>query len=142
MARRAPTIDPVVTQLRREVENRLAARSTAAAPVDGERRRSGRLRVQVIARLVIGELALTGSIEELGSGGLFFRSDVLLEPGEHGLFSVDETQVPLPVRVAWNRSSLHAQGPGVGLAFEAPDAQTEHRVLALILALLDADPVA
>jgi hypothetical protein len=76
-------------------------------------------------------------VEEVGTGGVFFRTGVLVEGGEHGTLECAGSP-PVPVRVAWNRAAAGARWPGLGLAFEHTDSATERKILELILSLLDA----
>lgn len=135
MARRAPTIDPVLAQLRREVEARLGARGATEPASLPDRRRSGRRKIAQPVFFESGDLSLVGTAEEISSGGLFLASEVVLEVGERGLLRFDPDNAPVPVRVVWSRGTL--QRRGFAVAFEPPDAATEMRLLQQVLELLD-----
>ena len=122
MARRAPTVDPLLAKLRSEVSARLT--------------RNPRIRAKRRARLVVDELAIEGVIRDVASGGVFVRSDVLVEAGERGLLFVGKV-TGLPVRVSFSRAESSDEDAGMILAFEPQDSETELRILDLVLDLIE-----
>lgn len=103
---------------------------------DIDRRRAPRVIVDREARFRVGDLVLNGRVLDIGVGGIFLRSDLLVEIGERGLVEVEGLQ-PVGARVVWIRGASHALGPGLGMAFEAKDPSGERRALELVLGLLD-----
>lgn len=139
MARRARTIDPQLDELRRELAQRLKARPTIPHR-DGDRRSGPRTGAGAPAFMRAGDLTVIGHIGDIGLGGVFLASKVLIEPGERGsllLDRPDSTTAAVPVRVVWIRGKAHPRGPGMGLAFELTDPITERRAVELLLAVLD-----
>jgi Tfp pilus assembly protein PilZ len=134
----------VLTQLRAEMAQRL--RGAPQLPErDGERRRVPRSIAEHVARVRIGDLVLRGTIADVGSGGVFLMTQVVVEVGESGaltLLGPDEKRLCEDVgfRVAWTRSSMHPRGTGLGLAFEVHDPVNERRAIELVLAALSASP--
>ena len=144
MARRANTLDPLLAELRAEVAQRL--RGAPQLPSrDAERRRLPRMRSDHVARVRIGDLSVRGKIADVGSGGVFVRTDLLVEVGEKGTLELlDESSKvlcePVPVRVTWIRSSMHPLGVGLGLSFDTKDLDNERRAIELVLAALTSSP--
>lgn len=144
MARRANTLDSVLTQLRAEVARRL--RGAPQLPErDGDRRLVPRSIVEHVARVKIGDLVIRGTIADVGSGGVFLMTQVVVEQGETGSLSLlgpDGTRLceEVAIRVAWTRSSMHPRGTGLGLAFDTHEATNERRAIELVLAALTASP--
>ncbi len=138
MARRAGTLDPVLAELRAELLHRMAA-----APVmpsrDLDRRRVPRVRVDHTARMRVGDTLITGQILDVGVGGIFLQTLLLIETGERCTLELDD-HVPVPARVAWIRGPSHPLGPGLGLAFELRDGRAERAALELVLTALDSVP--
>jgi hypothetical protein len=135
VARRAGTLDPVLAELRSELRDRLPA-MPAMPQRDIDRRRHVRVQVDRTALLRVGVLSVRGEVLEVGAGGLFLHSRVLVESGEHGQIEVDGIE-PVAVRVAWTRGSTHPLGQGIGVAFQLRDVKEERHALELVLALLD-----
>ena len=90
------------------------------------------------ALLRVGVLSVEGTVRDVGAGGLFLSSHVLVEAGEHGQLELPGL-APVRVRMVWTRGSQHPLGQGLGMAFEARDLEEERRVLELVLALVGAD---
>jgi len=122
VARRAPTVDPLLTKLRSEVSAHLA--------------RNPRIRAKRRARLLVSELTLDGVIRDIAAGGVFFRSDVLVEAGERGVLSVGKF-LGLPVRVSFSRAESSDEDAGMILAFEPHEAEMELRILDMVLDLIE-----
>jgi hypothetical protein len=109
---------------------------------DIDRRRMPRGRIEREATLRVGVLRVTGRVLDVGVGGVFFASSLLVETGERGTIELPSGAMAA-VRVAWIRGPSHPSGPGIGMAFEMHDARDERRALELVLGLLDdADAVA
>lgn len=74
------------------------------------------------ARLTSGDLTLPGTLLNVGAGGVFLATQLLIEIGEEGVLTLDRVDdrgpVSVPVRVIWIRYSNHLDGPGMGLRFE------------------------
>jgi hypothetical protein len=122
VARRAPTVDPLLTKLKSEVSSRL--------------QRNPRIRAKHAARLEVNELAIEGMITDVASGAVFLRSDVLVEAGERGRLSLGKAS-GVPVRATFSRTASADEEAGMVLAFEPFDAESELRVLATILELIE-----
>jgi len=121
------------------VTRRLAAAEAQAGPTE-DRRARRRAPVQVPGRLCLGDLILPGTIENVGAGGVFFRTCVLVEPGERGRLCVGADTMDVSICVIWCRTAVHPRGPGLGLAWATEgDPGRERAALEAILALL-ADP--
>jgi len=135
VARRAGTLDPVLAELRLELRDRLPA-MPAIPQRDIDRRKQARVEVARPATLRVGMLSVPGIAYDVGAGGLFLRSHVLVETGERGQIEVTGVD-PVAVRITWVRGAAHPLGPGIGMAFEVRDAKEERRALELVLALLD-----
>jgi hypothetical protein len=139
LARRASTLDPVVADLRAEIAARLPGLPSMPEH-EGERRQARRVPVDADARLRVQDLTVRGRIQDVGSGGLFLRADILVEIGEAGTVMLHPGDVGVPVRVAWLRAKMDALGPGLGLAFDMSDAENESRALKFLLRVLDRTP--
>jgi hypothetical protein len=137
VARRVGTLDPVLVELRAELRERLPARPLMPQR-DIDRRRAPRMTLACPARLRVGVLGVGGTVRDVGVGGLFLASDVLVEAGERGQLELPEL-APVGVRIMWTRGSTHPLGQGLGMAFEQRNLDEERRVLELVIALLDAD---
>ena len=137
MARRVGTLDPVLVELRAELRERLPARPIMPQR-DIDRRREPRVTLSCPALLRVGVLSVGGTVRDVGVGGLFLSSDVLVEAGERGQLELPEL-APVGVRIVWTRGSTHPLGQGIGMAFEQRNLDEERRVLELVLALLDGD---
>jgi hypothetical protein len=135
VARRVGTLDPVLAELRSELRARLPARP-AVAKRDIDRRRHVRVVVSRPAVLRVGVLSVGGTVLEVGAGGLFLASHVLVEVGEHGQIEL-EGHAPVRVRISWTRGQTHPLGQGLGMAFELRDVKEERRALELVLAILE-----
>jgi hypothetical protein len=135
LARRLGTLDPVLAELRAEVLHRLPM-GKVVPQRDLDRRRVPRGRIDHPAILRVGVLGVEGRVLDVGVGGVFFRSDLLVESGERGMLEVAGAE-PAKVRVAWIRGPAHPAGPGIGMAFELRDPKDERRALESVLALLD-----
>jgi len=131
---RVETLDPVLAELRAVVRARLPS-APSISPRDIDRRRALRLAISRTARLQVGILGLEGQALDVGTGGLFLKSDVLVETGERGVITVGDSP-PAKVRVAWIRGPSHPLGQGIGLAFEHGSPAEEQRSLELVLALM------
>ena len=94
-----------------------------------ERRRARRASADVPARLRAAELTLEGTITDVGAGGVFLATRLLIEIGERGELLVGDRAAL--VQVVWQRGSGQPPGPGMGLAFVDDDAR-----VAALLALL------
>jgi hypothetical protein len=109
-------------------------------PDGPERRRAQRVPVERGARLRVaaGDLRLTGTIADIGSGGVFLLTRLLVEVGERGLLALDGERHEIPVCVVWTRGASHTLGPGLGLRFDIGDDQAvQRRALEMLLRLLD-----
>lgn len=135
MARRSSTLDPILAELRAEVAHRLPHQPALPAR-DIDRRRMPRVPVDREASLRVGDLRLPGRVLDVGAGGVFLRTDLLVEVGERGQLET-EGAAAVAVRVVWLRGAAHTLGPGLGLAFDARDPNGERAALELVLALLD-----
>jgi hypothetical protein len=128
LARGARNTDPALSDLREEIEEK---RTTPRAAVDHA------------AQLASADLILNGRVVDVGQGGVFLATNLLIEIGEQGTLTLMDGEVPVgagvPVKVIWLRGASHPQGPGMGLAFEIPvaDKVTERRSLELMLEVLD-----
>jgi hypothetical protein len=135
VARRAGTLDPLLAELRAELLHRMAA-----APVmpsrDLDRRRVPRVCVDFPARMRVADTVIGGQILDVGVGGVFLQTRLLIEIGERCRLEVDGL-TPVTARVAWIRGPSHPLGPGLGLSFELRDARSEQATLELVLAALD-----
>ncbi len=89
-------------------------------PLPGESRRSSRSAAAATARLTSGELTLPGTLQNVGAGGVFLATQLLIEIGEEGVLALDsgDGEASVAVRVVWIRYSNHLDGPGMGLRFE------------------------
>jgi len=84
-----------------------------------DNRRAPRAAAQARARLEAGDLTLFGTLGNIGAGGVFFATQLLIEIGEPGILRLEGDDAPsVPVRVIWLRTASHPVGPGMGLAFE------------------------
>ena len=81
-------------------------------------------------------LGVEGVVEDVGPGGLFMKSDVLVEAHERGFVEIIGIE-PVNIRIAWIRGPSHPLGQGIGMAFETRDPKEEERAIRLVLALLD-----
>ena len=135
VTRRAGTLDPVLAELRRELRDRLPA-MPAMPQRDIDQRRHVRVTVSRPALLRVGVLSVPGVVLDVGAGGLFLSSHVLVEAGELGQIELDGVD-PVAVRIVWTRGSSHPMGQGLGMAFEARDLREERRALELVLAILE-----
>ena len=135
MARRAGTLDPVLQELRSELRDRLPV-SPAMPQRDIDRRKQARVPIERTVVLRVGVLSVEGLVIDIGAGGLFVSSNVLVEAGELGQVELDGVDA-VAVRVVWTRGSSHPLGQGLGLSFETRDVKEERRALELVLALLD-----
>jgi hypothetical protein len=129
------TLDPVLDALRAELRRRLPA-APALPQRDIDRRRAPRVSVAAGLLLRVGVLGVEGVVEDVGEGGLFMKSDVLVENGERGFVEIIGVE-PVNVRIAWIRGPSHPLGQGIGIAFDVRDPRDEERALRLVLALLD-----
>jgi Tfp pilus assembly protein PilZ len=72
--------------------------------------------------LTSGDLTLPGTLQNVGTGGVFLATQLLIEIGEEGVLTLDPTDgepgASVAVRVVWIRYSNHLDGPGMGLRFE------------------------
>ena len=59
-------------------------------------------------------------MRDISIGGAFFGAQLLIEVGERGFLEVDGATIG--VEVVWLRGNAHAEGPGMGLLFDADDA--------------------
>jgi hypothetical protein len=102
-----------------------------------EKRRSPRIGVAFPAQLRSQDLTLEGEVVDVGQGGVFMRTRLLIEIGECGTLTLSHecTTASVPVRVIWLRGAAAADGPGMGLSFEATAADTH--ALEQLLAILD-----
>ena len=137
MARRVGTLDPVLVELRAELRERLPARPSMPQR-DIDRRRQPRVPLCRPALLRVGVLSVAGTVRDVGVGGLFLASDVLVEAGERGQLELPDL-APVGVRIVWTRGSIHPLGQGLGMVFEQRDLKEERRALELVLALLGSD---
>jgi hypothetical protein len=137
VARRVGTLDPVLAELRSELRDRLPARPVMPQR-DIDRRRQVRVTLARPAVLRVGVLSVGGLVLDVGAGGLFLSSNVLVEAGERGQLELAGVD-PVGVRIVWTRGSLHPLGQGIGMAFEQRDMKEERRALELVLALLDGE---
>jgi hypothetical protein len=135
VASRVGTLDPVLDELRAELRRRLPA-APALPQRDIDRRRAPRVAVAAGILLRVGVLGVEGIVEDVGEGGLFMKSDLLVENSERGYVELIGTE-PVNVRVAWIRGPSHPLGQGIGLAFETKSPDDEERALRLVLTLLD-----
>jgi hypothetical protein len=141
LARRANTLDPILAELRAQIGLRL--RDTRVIPPrDAERRRTPRQRSQRSVRLRVGDLSVRGTIYDVAVGGVFLKTDLLLEVGERGTLALlHENGVligeEVPVRVIWISSIAQPSGAGIGLAFELKDPAGERRALEMVLDALE-----
>lgn len=99
------------------------------------------MRAEHVARVRIGDLAVRGKIVDIGSGGVFVRTDLLVEVGEKATLELlDEGGKVIceavPVRVTWIRSAMHPLGVGLGLSFDIKHPDNERRAIELVLAAL------
>jgi Tfp pilus assembly protein PilZ len=143
LARRRSTLDPILSDLRTQITSRLLG--APPVPYDAEKRKNPRLRVNHPARIRIDDLIVRGQIQDVGAGGMFVRTDVLVEVGEKGAISlVHENGVliseEVPVRVIWTCNGVHPNGAGLGLAFEVRDPALEKKALELVLAVVSESP--
>jgi hypothetical protein len=129
------TLDPMLADLRAEVQHRLPPSPTLPAR-DIDRRKVRRIALAHPAVLRIGVLTIPGQVVDVGAGGVFMACSLLVEINERGTLELPGLE-PTPVRVVWIRGSGHMSGPGAGLAFDSRDAKDERRALELVLALLD-----
>jgi Tfp pilus assembly protein PilZ len=135
LARRAGTLDPVLAELRAELLHRLPAAAVVPAR-DIEQRRNVRAAVKRHAKLRVADLVTDGEIHDVGSGGVFFHTNVLVEAGERCILEVDGV-TPVAGRVVWQRSMTERHVAGIGIAFEIKDHRSERAALELVLSLLD-----
>lgn len=84
-----------------------------------ERRRTLRTPVDHPARLRAGDLLIDGVVRDVGGGGAFLSTHLLIEVGERGTLIVDD--LATSVLVVWLRGNAHASGPGMGLVFDDSD---------------------
>lgn len=103
---------------------------------DHERRRMPRVVVSREAKMRSSDLVLEGIVLDVGPGGVFFHTRLLIEVGEKAQIEL-EGSTPVAGRVAWLRGPNHPLGPGMGIAFDVKDARAERAALELVLALLD-----
>jgi hypothetical protein len=140
---RRNTIDPILTDLRTQVMNRLRG-LPPLPPRDQTGDRPMRPRIRQGREVLIrtpGDLTVRGVIEDVGSAGLFVRCELLAEVGERAWISlVDDAGTitdEVPARVMWTRHLASIGGVGMGLAFEVKDPTTERRAIELVLAALE-----
>lgn len=81
-------------------------------------------------------MVMDGTIQDVGVGGVFFHTRLLVEIGERAIIEVG-SETPVPARVVWLRGLSHPLGLGLGLAFELKDARAERAALELVLAVFD-----
>jgi hypothetical protein len=92
-------------------------RSSEMSPWDGANRRGFRRReTRLSARLHLGTVTIAGVLVDLGRGGAFFETDVLVPQGALATLSVLHGRTHYPVRVVWTRAFDH-DSPGLGLRF-------------------------
>jgi hypothetical protein len=110
---------------------------------DGDRRRGERVQVHVPAKIRSNELTIYGDILDVGAGGVFLSTGVLIEEGERGLLTIEPApgERPRPTEgveiiVVWSRPYTHPLGAGLGLKFEMSDKPSERRALEMLLSLL------
>jgi hypothetical protein len=86
-------------------------------PWDGRNRRAFRRQEAAIeARLVAGDTWVAGLLRQIGRGGAFFESRLLLEVGSVALLHHADDRVAHRVRVAWQMPPGHGEA-GLGLRF-------------------------
>ena len=66
--------------------------------------------------MVTGDLALRGTLTNIGLDGVFLEAHVVVEPGELGKLTVDGSETEVTVRVVWARSATDDIASGMGLA--------------------------
>jgi hypothetical protein len=121
----------------RELEREVARRLPDPRP-DGERRRRVRVPCVLEARLRFGGSAVGGVCRQIGFGGAFVETKVILEPGEQVALEVTRRPGPLeyglklPARVVWRGAQ------GVGIAFQPAEPSQERRLRRFVLDLLHA----
>jgi Tfp pilus assembly protein PilZ len=110
---------------------------------DQDRRQGQRVTSSRQARLRCGDLTLYGDVADVGSGGVFLATNLLIEVGEQGLLTLEPPpgERPRPtegatVRVVWTRPYTHPLGAGIGLKFEMNDKPSERRALEMVIELL------
>jgi hypothetical protein len=139
LARRARNTDPALADLHAEIEERIPP--APLIPPRDEKRSAPRMAVDHAARLASADLVLEGRVVDVGQGGVFLATNLLIEVGERGTLKLVQDGEPsaagVPVRVVWLRGASHPHGPGMGLAFEIPDKVIERRALELLLEVLD-----
>jgi hypothetical protein len=136
VVRRARTLDPVLAELRARLRAHLPG-VPAMPPRDLDRRRQPRGTVARTVEVRVNDLRLPGVVHDVGAGGLFVRTFILVEEGELGVVQRGDGP-PVPVVVAWTRGAGHPMGMGMGLAFGNASAIDERTSLELVLRLLDA----
>jgi len=103
---------------------RIVVRGTSE-PLPGDNRRFARAAAIGTARLKSGDLTLPGTLQNVGAGGVFLSTHLLIEIGEQGVLTVatPDGEIAVRVQVVWIRYSNHLDGPGMGLRFEDDPAE-------------------
>lgn len=140
---RRNTIDPILSDLRAQVMNRLRG-LPPLPPRDqtGDRPMRPRIRAGRVVKIrTAGDLTVTGHIEDVGTAGLFVRCELLAEVGERAWIALvrDDGSVSdeVAARVMWTRHLGSIGGVGMGLAFEVKDPAAERRAIEVVLGALD-----